>query len=154
MNKTLENYFNRNKQYKTREKTDVFFPYATSFEYFGTMDEMACFIQENQLKDKNMWRVFVQQFRTDVDTATRAWRGEYWGKMMRGSCITYQYTKDKELFEILKESVLDMLTTQDELGRYSTYSIEEEFNGWDMWSRKYVILGFLHFTEIFLFFRK
>ena len=31
MNKTLENYLNRNKQYKTREKTDVFFPYATSF---------------------------------------------------------------------------------------------------------------------------
>ena len=148
MNKTLENYLTRNGQYKTREKTDMFFPFATSFEYFGIMDEMANFIQENQLKDKTMWKTFVQQFRTDVDTATRAWRGEYWGKMMRGSCITYQYTKDEELFDILKESVIDMLTTQDELGRYSTYSIEGEFNGWDIWSRKYVILGFLHFHEI------
>ena len=148
MNKTLENYLKRNAQYKTREKTDVFFPYATNFDYFGTIDEMATFIQQNQLKDRAMWEVFVHQFETEVDTENRAWRGEYWGKMMRGGCITYQYTKDAELFDVLKEATLAMLKTQDELGRYSTYSIEGEFNGWDMWARKYVILGFLHFHEI------
>ena len=41
-----------------------------------------------------------------------------------------------------------MLETQDENGRFSTYSKDHEFFGWDMWSRKYVILGFLHFHEI------
>ncbi len=148
LNETVRTYLKQNPQYKTREETDVFFPYASSFSYVGMLDDMARFIQDNQLKETEAWKAFVQQFRTDVDTAANAWRGEYWGKMMRGACITYQYTRDAHLYDILADTVLDMLTTQDDLGRYSTYSVEGEFNGWDLWSRKYVLLGFLHFHEI------
>ena len=148
LNKTLKNYLDCNLQYKTRENTDTFFPYASKFSYFGAMDDMAVLIQENQLKQVRFWRVFVEQFRGDPDTLTSAWRGEYWGKMMRGACLTYQYTNDADLYKILEDTAKDMLTTQDELGRFSTYSVEGEFRGWDMWARKYVLLGFLHFHEI------
>ena len=41
-----------------------------------------------------------------------------------------------------------MLTTQDAEGRISTYSKAAEFHGWDIWCRKYVLLGFLYFCEI------
>lgn len=41
-----------------------------------------------------------------------------------------------------------LLKTQDANGRFSTYSVEEEFQGWDMWSRKYVLLGLIHYYEI------
>ena len=34
-----------------------------------------------------------------------AGEGEYWGKLMRGACETYLYTRDEELYEILTESV-------------------------------------------------
>ena len=150
MNETVKSYLKQNPQYKTREKTDVFFPFGSFYSFDGIMDDTAYFVQENQLKDVDYWKKFVYQFKADPapDTPTNAWRGEYWGKMMRGACITYQYTQDAELYKILTDTVLDLLSAQDALGRYSTYSVEGEFNGWDMWSRKYILLGLLHFHEI------
>ena len=80
-----------------------------------------------------MWRDSLQKLRT---MRTAAGGGEYWGKLMRGACMTWQYTGDQELYKILREAVLKLLDTQDEEGRISTYSRQEEFNGWDIWCRK------------------
>ena len=49
---------------------------------------------------------------------------------------------------MLKETVLDMLTTQDEGGRFSSYTADREFFSWDMWGRKYVMLGMIYFIDI------
>ena len=37
---------------------------------------------------------------------------------------------------------------EDENGRISTYSVKKEFSGWDIWCRKYVMLGMEYFLEI------
>ncbi len=116
--------------------------------YTGRLNEQALFIQEWQLKDSALWKKFVNQFRTRPDGADKGWRGEYWGKMMRGACLTYQYTKDEQLYTVLETAVKDLLTTQDELGRISTYPVEAELHGWDMWGRKYVLTGLQHFYDI------
>ena len=68
--------------------------------------------------------------------------------MMRGARITYKYTQSSKLYEILENMVYDLLDTQDDLGRFSTYSVNNEYKGWDLWSRKYILLGLLHFHEI------
>ena len=68
--------------------------------------------------------------------------------MMRGACITYKYTQNQKLYEILEKTACDLLSAQDELGRISTYSRANEFKGWDIWCRKYVLLGLLHFHEV------
>lgn len=114
----------------------------------GTMDYYARFIEENQLLLEEDWHLFVNQFRTGVDDADAGWRGEYYGKMMRGAAMTYRYTKNEKLYDLLTRIAEEMLTTQDALGRFSSYSVEKEFIGWDMWSRKYVLLGYLHYLEI------
>lgn len=120
-----------------------------SFKYTGIIDETIRLVQEKQLKDVKYWKLFVEQYRKgNVDDHDRGWRGEYWGKMMRGASLTYLYTQDEELYNLLEESVYDLLTTQDELGRFSTYSIECEFSEWDMWSRKYILLGSMYFLDI------
>ena len=105
-------------------------------------------VERKQLTDRSLWRLVVKQFEGTPDDADLGWRGEYWGKLMRGACMTWQYTKDETLYQILQESVSELLDTQDEEGRISTYSKEAEFQGWDMWCRKYVLLGLLHFEEI------
>lgn len=92
--------------------------------------------------DKSLWENFVEQYRSNVDDCDKEWRCEYFSKMMRGAALTYQYTKSKELYNTLKDAVTDMLSTQDNLGRFSTYSVEAEFDGWDLWGRKYVMIGF------------
>lgn len=135
--------------YKYRPETDVLFKMPDgSFKQGGIIDATIRYIENIQLKRTDFWRAFVEQFRTHPDIELKTWRGEYWGKMMRGACFTYQYTQDAELYSILEETVRDLMTTQDELGRISTYTVETEFDGWDLWCRKYVLLGFQYFLDI------
>lgn len=143
------NYFNAHKQFGTAPHNDTILPYRTGEKKLnGIVDEMARFIEKNQLLDADKWKLFVSQFKIRLDSDNEGWRGEYWGKMMRGACITYSYTKNPELYDILTKTVIDILDTQDSLGRISTYSADKEYRGWDIWCRKYVILGLLHFHEI------
>ena len=119
-----------------------------SARYQGTTDSDCRFIQERQLKDRALWKKFVGVFRTRPDGENEEWRGEFWGKMMRGACLTYRYTADKELYDVLTETVRDLLTAQDEIGAFSSYPTEKQYSGWDIWGRKYVLTGLLHFYDI------
>ena len=100
------------------------------------------------MKNKDNWKKTVEVFTTREDSENGRWRGEYFGKQMRGAVLTYAYTKDEELYDILTDVVVDLLSRQDEFGRFSTYHIEEEFRGWDMWCRKYVLVGMLYYCKI------
>ena len=114
----------------------------------GLGDYAARFFRENQLKDRQLWKKFVDVFRTYPDTERLGWRGEYWGKMMRGAAVVYSYSNDEELHEILTETVQDLLSVAEEDGRVSSYAREREFDGWDLWCRKYVILGCEYYLDI------
>lgn len=114
----------------------------------GYVGEMIKFPIENQFLSDDLWQLVVNQFRLAPDSDTNGWRGEFWGKLMRGASLTYRATASAKLYAEITKSVKDMLTTAQKNGRFSTYSIEKEFNGWDMWSRKYVMLGFLYYLEI------
>lgn len=113
--------------------------------YGGKMME---YILENQLLSADTWALLVDQFRRREDGTNGGWRGEYWGKMMRGASLTYRATKNEKLYSVLLDTVKDMLTVQDSFGRFSTYTRDREFTSWDMWARKYVILGMAYFTDI------
>ncbi len=116
--------------------------------YEGAADHYARFILGAQLKDRALWQKFVKVYSTREDAADDGWRGEYFGKMMRGACITYAYLPDEELYAVLEETVRALLSAQDEKGRIATYPIEHEFCGWDLWCRKYVLVGCLYFYDI------
>lgn len=132
----------------SRLKTDKFFAdYENTYAYSGFVDDAIKYIENFQLLDEKLWFRFVNQFREDADFDA-GWRGEYWGKMMRGACFTYSYTKNAKLYEILTKTVADIIDSADELGRISSYAVSHEFDGWDIWSRKYVLLGMQYFLEI------
>ena len=113
----------------------------------GIVDQSIRYIEDFQLLRPELWRRFVQQFREDADYDA-GWRGEYWGKMMRGACFTYAYTRNQRLYDILTQTVSDMMESCDPDGRISSYGRDHEFDGWDIWSRKYVLLGMQYFHEI------
>ena len=85
-----------------------------------------------------------------MDDPDKGWRGEYWGKMMRGAAFVYAYSRDPELYAILAETVRDMMSAarENEGGRISSYGKDHEFCHWDIWARKYVLLGMQYFYEI------
>ncbi len=114
--------------------------------YGGSVEDAVVHVLKTQLKDRALWKQFVDVFRLKADEKDAGWRGEFWGKTMRGACGVYAYTADEELYGILKETVLDLLSVQDIRGAFTSY--ETQFYGWDMWSKKYVLTAMLHFYEI------
>ncbi len=125
----------------------LFADYSNEFRYNGFIDKAFGFIEDFQLLREDLWTRFVQQFREDADYEG-GWRGEYWGKMMRGASFIYSYTKNEKLYEVLTKTVYDMLASADNDGRISSYAKSHEFEAWDIWCRKYVLLGMQYFMEI------
>jgi len=115
--------------------------------YSGTISEAFDFVSRAQLLRPDLWHRFVDQFRTPSD-ADEGWRGEYWGKMMRGACLVYAYSRDEELYALLSDTVREMIGCADNSGRISSYPAEHELCSWDVWCRKYVMLGMEYFLEI------
>ncbi|HBB05516.1 MAG TPA: hypothetical protein DCZ41_02865, partial [Firmicutes bacterium] len=126
---------------------DIHFLEPSDIKVEGTMLEKLLFVIEDQLKDVSMWKKFAEPFKTKEDRDS-FWRGEFFGKQMRGASLAYRVRQDEELYSILTEAAKDMLSTQEGNGRISTYPIENEFSGWDMWCRKYVLTGLLHYYDI------
>ncbi len=139
MNMNQNSVISQERHYTNADKINI--------RFNGMLEKSIRFIERNQIYDVDLWKKFVNQFRLNIDD-DMGWRCEYWGKMMRGACMILEYTKDDGFYRIIENSVRDMLTTQDEFGRFSTYSIEKEFNAWDLWGRKYVMLGMQYFLEI------
>jgi len=67
---------------------------------------------------------------------------------MRGASLVYAYTRDDGLYAVITDSVRDMLTTAEADGRVSTYPRDKEFEAWDLWCRKYVILACEYYLDI------
>ena len=116
--------------------------------YHGCADSAARFLERDALRDARLWAKFVNQFREQIDGTNNGWRGEYWGKMMRGAVTVYQYTKSEDLYCVLTDTVCDLLTVIEPDGRVSSFSRETEFRAWDLWGRKYVLLGLEYYLEI------
>ncbi len=134
------------KDLKTFKKTD-----ELNLFFEGTVKESVDFIERNQLYDVALWKKFVDIFRIQDDGRGDwyvTWRSEFWGKMMRGASMVTRYTGNDEIYEILENSVRDILSTEDKFGRISGYRPREQFNFWDLWGRKYVMLGLMYFMEI------
>ena len=149
MNKHILDFCASGTAYAPRKHTDKLFPLPQgSAKWEGVMDWVNRRIAGQDILNPQLWKTFVDQFRNLVDGGNNLWRCEFWGKMMRGACMTYQYTCDKELYRVLEDSVKDLLSAADERGRISTYSVETQLDGWDIWGRKYILLGLQHFMEI------
>ena len=108
--------------HKNRTQTDRFLTPSSEYrKYDGKLMGTVTAVEEAQLTDPALWALFVAQFRIgNVDDRDSGWRSEYWGKMMRGACFTYSYTKNETLYRVLEDSVRDMLTVRDNLGRLTT----------------------------------
>jgi len=114
----------------------------------GLADKAARWLQKEQLCSAEQWAKFVDVYRYQPDADNQGWRGEYWGKMMRGGALIYAYTRDEALYSVLTDTMRDMMTVAEPDGRVSSYAREGEFDSWDLWCRKYVLLGSEYYLDI------
>ena len=99
----------------------------------------------NRLKTLD-YRQMVDPFRFRNEADNR-WRCEFWGKVVRSAVYAWRGTQDAELRQKLDETVKDMLSTQTADGCISSYPQEKQLGGWDVWGRKYVLLGMLAYYQ-------
>lgn len=126
----------------------LFCPAPGSCACSGPFDDAVRFIERHQLLDAKLWARFAEQFTRPSDDGDLGWRCEYWGKLMRGGSMVWAYTQNPELYRQLETAVRAMLANAEPDGRLSTYSREAQFQGWDIWGRKYVLLGMEYFHDI------
>ncbi|MDD7246501.1 MAG: glycoside hydrolase family 127 protein [Eubacteriales bacterium] len=120
-----------------------------SYDYAGLIDDDIEFVSKYQLKRDFWWRALEGVFSQHMDN-DGGYRAEFWGKLLRGGVDTYEYNQDEELYDILDETVRNVLEIQksEPDGRLSGFDVELEFSGWDIRSRYYMLLGLEYFYRI------
>ena len=79
---------------------------------------------------------------------TRQWQTEFWGKWFTAAAGAYQYNRDPKIKAMLDEAVNGLLATQSPDGYIGNYAPGSHLQQWDIWGRKYCILGLLAYYEI------
>ena len=95
MNKALSHLYANDPVNAKRIETDTLFTGKNTTDYSGFIDRSIRYIENFQLLDPVHWARFVNQFRihSDKDGKGGGWKGEFWGKMMRGGSFLYSCTK-------------------------------------------------------------
>lgn len=81
------------------------------------------------------------QERTEMDSA--GWRCEYWGKWFTSAALGYAYQPTTENRAKLDQAVKALIETQTPDGYIGTYDADHHLGIWDVWGRKYVLLGLM-----------
>lgn len=82
----------------------------------------------------------VEPFKAQDETKGR-WASEFWGKWIQGAVASYEYNHDPALLEKIKEGERELIATQLDDGYIGDYDKEHQLHGWDVWGRKYTLLG-------------
>jgi uncharacterized protein len=88
----------------------------------------------------------VAPFRARDETWT--WRTEFWGKWFTSAAWAWRYSQDPAMRRTLDEAVAGLLATQTPDGYIGTYREEARLSNWDVWGRKYVLLGLLSYHDL------
>lgn len=76
-------------------------------------------------------------------------RSEFWGKWFTSAMLGYGYSPTVEHRAIVDEAVNKLLQTQTADGYIGSYPDEHHLKDWDIWGRKYVLLGLLAYYDQF-----
>ena len=78
-----------------------------------------------------------------VRKESNRWQTEFWGKWMLGAAPLYALTSDPELGKMMQSSTQAVMATQSADGYIGNYAPDKHLEQWDVWGRKYTLLGLL-----------
>jgi uncharacterized protein len=88
----------------------------------------------------------VEPFRHKNETSL--WQSEFWGKWIQSAIAAYNYNKDPELLKMINDGVSGLLSTQMPDGYIGNYAENAYLQQWDIWGRKYTLLGLLAYYDL------
>jgi hypothetical protein len=92
------------------------------------------------------WDKLVAPFRRRAETA--CWQTEFWGKWFVSAAAACQYTHSADERASLGDSVQSLLATQSADGYIGNYADGSHLKSWDIWGRKYTLLGLLAWFDM------
>ena len=100
---------------------------------------------ENRVMVQDIDRV-VQPFGLRND-GNWGFRCEFWGKWFTSAMQGYGYAPTERHRMVIDKAVTDLLKTQTADGYIGTYPDGSRLGDWDIWGRKYVLLGLLAYYD-------
>ena len=117
----------------------------SSIKFEGYLGEKIDLVTEQRIKNQDVDHL-VEPFRHKNET--RLWQSEFWGKWIQSAIAAYDYNHDPELLVIIKKAVSDLIATQMPSGYIGNYSESAQLQQWDIWGRKYTLLGLLAYYDL------
>ena len=111
----------------------------------GYVGERTDQILEKRVRAQD-WDYLVEPFRHHEET--HLWQMEFWGKWMLGAVAAWEYYHDPVLMDHMSKAVTALIATQLPNGYIGNYAPEAQLTNWDIWGRKYVLLGLLRYHDI------
>lgn len=96
---------------------------------------------EKRVKTENVDTI-ISVFKAQ-DEVQELWGSEFWGKWVQGAIGMYHNTHDPELRRIIQDAQDRLIACQLPSGYIGDYDNEHQLTGWDVWGRKYTLLGLL-----------
>lgn len=103
----------------------------------------ACFLNNVKGTDGSYLAAVFQ-----THEGTHDWKTEFWGKWMHGCVPAYQYTHDQALRQNIDASVKMVMAAQRADGYIGNYKDGGHLQGWDIWGRKYTMMGLMHYFDL------
>ena len=82
-------------------------------------------------------------------TETSCWQSEFWGKWITSAILAYRYHPSVQLKEKLDNAVNGLIATQSADGYIGNYANDKRLEVWDIWGRKYCMLGLISYYDLF-----
>ena len=125
------------------EKMSSFTP--SSVRIGGYLGEKMDLVIDKRIKAQDVEHL-IEPFRHREED--NLWQSEFWGKWIQSAIAAYDYNRDPELPAILKKAVSGLLATQTPDGYIGNYSPDHQLAHWDIWGRKYTMLGLLAYYDL------
>jgi uncharacterized protein len=100
---------------------------------------------QNRILSQDVDRLVVP-FRNRTETS--CWQSEFWGKWMTSAVLAYRYHPESALKTKLDEAVRGLIATQSPDGYIGNYRDDRHLESWDIWGRKYCMLGLLAYFDL------
>lgn len=82
------------------------------------------------------------------DEDKNRWASEFWGKWVQGAIAAYEYNRDPALYAKIEDAEEKLMQTQLPSGYIGDYDEAHQLAGWDVWGRKYTLLGLLKWYRL------
>ncbi len=126
--------------------SDKIFSFSpNSIKIEGYLGEKMNLVIGQRIKNQDIEQL-VEPFRHKNET--HLWQSEFWGKWIQSAIASYDYNHDPEMLTIIQRAVNELLATQTSSGYIGNYTDSAQLQQWDIWGRKYTLLGLIAYYEL------